>query len=115
MARQRATSKSKATWIAIIKEFLSSGLSKEDFCKNKQLNLLTFKSRYYNLNPKKRPLAPAKIIQSNFIPVTVRPRVINSELNIELPNGIKLGIIDCGFDSQKLQELLRVCCNVVNG
>ena len=115
MHKQRSPHRSEAAWITIIKEYLSSGMSKEDFCKNRQLNFLTFKSRYYYLNPKKNPLKPTQVVQPNFIPVTVQPRAVYSGLNIELPNGIKLGIIGGSFDGHKLQELLRVCCNVVNG
>lgn len=115
MHKKRSTNKSESTWIAIIREYLGSGMSKEDFCKNRQLNFLTFKSQYYRLNPKKNPLKLTKAMQPSFIPVTVQPKAMHSGLSIELPNGIKLGVTDIGFDGHKLQELLRVCCNVVNG
>ena len=115
MSRKRAIPKSKTAWLTIIKEYLDSGLSKEKFCKERELNLLTFKSRYYYLNQKKTPLKQTQAMQSDFIPVTIQLRTIHSGLGIRLPNGIKLDITDDSFDSHQLQELLRVCCNVVNG
>lgn len=115
MSRKRAVPKSKTAWLTIIKEYLDSGLSKEKFCKERELNVLTFKSRYYYLNRQKPPLKPTQVMQSDFIPVMIPLRTMHSGLSIGLPNGIKLDITGNGFDSHQLQELLRACCNVVNG
>ena len=114
MSRKRAIPKSKTAWLTIIKEYLDSGLSKEKFCQERHLNVLTFKSRYYYLNPK-IPLKPTQAMQSDFIPVTIPLRTMHSVLSIGLPNGIKLDITGDSFDSHQLQALLRVCCHVVNG
>lgn len=118
MKKRRATPKSRITWLTIIKEYLTSGISKEKFCKDRQLNILSFKSWHSHFNPKNNPLSSKKVEQLNFIPVKVMPQANRSPtfgLNIELPNGIKLAITDVSVDSHKLQELLKVCCNVVNG
>ena len=34
-------------------------------------------------------------------------------VNIELPNGIKLGVVN--IEDNQLQKILRMCCDVVNG
>lgn len=112
--QRRAHPESSSAWLTIIKEYLNSGLSKENFCKNKRVNLQTFKGWHSRLNPKKRPLQLNQNQKSNFIPVTVTPRTNYSGLSVELPNGIKLAISDVDFDGHQLQKLLRACCDVVN-
>lgn len=115
MKRQRAPQKSKCTWSRIIKEYLSSGLSKEAFCNNKKIHLQTFKGWYSRLNPKKIPRQVNQVKKSGFIPVTVTPKTSHAGVSVELPNGIKLAFFDVPFDGDKLKELLRICCDVVNG
>ena len=118
MKQRRASPKSRRTWLAIIQEYLSSGISKEKFYKDRQLNILSFKSWHSHFYPKNNPLSSKKVEQLNFIPVKVMPqanRLPTSGLNIELPNGIKLAITDINIDSHKLEKLLKVCCHVVNG
>lgn len=117
MKKEREAPKSAAIWLAIVKDYLSSGLSKEIFCKNRQLNFSTFNKWCSHINPQKKPLQPIQAKKSNFIPIKITPdvsKIISFELSIELPNGIKLGLTDLNCKTHALEKLLRVCCDVVN-
>jgi hypothetical protein len=117
MSKKRASPKSSSAWLVIIKEYLNSGLSKEIFCKDRQLDIVRFNVWHTRLNPKKNPLKSNQQAVSNFIPVKITsetPKMVPFGLQIELPNGIKLGLVDVNCNGHKLEKLLRACCNVVN-
>ncbi len=101
------TEAERMQWFVCVQEQEKSGLSRSDFCQQKQLSLNTF-SYYRSQYLKQR--RPVDDIQSPFIELPLSP-ISSDPFRLTFPNGISLALPQ-QFNHQqlmKLMEVLRVC------
>lgn len=94
-------------WFDLVQEYEVSGLSREVFCKQKEVSLNTF--TYYRSQRLKQN-RPVGEIKSPFIELSLTPTT-SDPFRLIFPNGISLALPQ-QFDQQqliKLMEVLRVC------
>ena len=92
-------------WEAINAEWESSGQSQEDFCRNKDILFSTFEYRRGKYLKSRKKSEPSMFTSVRLTqPSSVRR---GSELTLQLPNGIRLGI-PMEYSSTQLKLVLTM-------
>jgi hypothetical protein len=103
-------------WNALFTDFRRSGLTQAEFCRQRNVPLVSFRYHFYKrLSPKPTPSdkhSPAGADHC-FLPVTILPDPILSiaasqpHLELILGNGRRIAVAP-GFDTQTLRRLIAV-------
>lgn len=88
--------KKRSEWELLVKQFLESNETVQNFCTARNLHVRGFKNWCYKLNPKNNSKIGNIIsnhVQSNFVKLTLLTTLPDSELiTVKLPNGIVVEI-----------------------
>jgi hypothetical protein len=91
-----------AEWQVLITEQSKSGLSKKNFCLQKNINLSKFIYYWHRLNKKSKP------IDSSFTPVKVihKENTVLNDIRVGLPNGFQVSF-SSHLESSKIKQLIE--------
>ena len=91
----------RAQWAALIQEQEASGLSRQAFCKERDLNFSNFS--YYQ-NRLRKAEKPKSI--GAFSPVTVKNSFAKQEIQLLLPNGFQC-TFPADLEMSQIKDLIR--------
>lgn len=104
--RKRARTRSRAEADALAAEYEASGLSRQEFCQQRQVAFKTL-ARYLTQHRKRRAAA-APAVSSRLVRVQVEPPPpAAGELTVLVPGGRRIAV-KSGFDAALLRQLLAV-------
>ena len=106
LAEKRSRTRSRAEADALAAEYEASGLSRQEFCQQRQVAFKTL-ARYLTQR-RKRIASAAPAISSRLVRVQVEPpQEAPGELTVIVPGGRRLAVKP-GFDAVLLRQLLAV-------
>lgn len=103
--RKRARTRSRAEADALAAEYEASGLSRQEFCQQRQVAFKTL-ARYLTQRRKRRAAA-APAGSARLVRVQVESPPAEGELTVIVPGGRRIAV-PRGFDEDLLRQLLTV-------
>ncbi len=96
--RKQRRPKSETQWKAIVEQYSAGHVSEEEFCRDRDLNIRTFRNWRYRITGTTRLLDDDEKGPTAFSPINLRQTQNVKRIHIELPGGVRISCSELPLD-----------------